>query len=145
MSARANPMPKASRRQAVILLGIDPATGEHQCLWLHSHGAAAGCSPTAFGRVKRGGDSITFLFRDADGTISFSNTFSYDTDAQAWTVAGRQRPQGRHSRAFRPGSPHPPVVCRCHEVKNEFGLQTAYTGNRRHGPGGADLRTVRRT
>jgi len=70
--------------EAVILLGLDPATGEYQCLWLDSTGGG-GLSPTAFGRGKRTGDSIPFLFRDADGTISFSNTFSYDTDAQAWT------------------------------------------------------------
>jgi hypothetical protein len=70
--------------EAVILLGIDPATGEYQCLWLDSTGGG-GLSPTAFGRGKRAGDSIPFLFRDADGTISFSNTFSYETNAQAWT------------------------------------------------------------
>jgi hypothetical protein len=70
--------------EAVILLGVDPATGEYQCLWLDSTGGG-GLSPTAFGRGKRSGDSIPFLFRDADGTISFSNTFLYDTDAKAWT------------------------------------------------------------
>ncbi len=69
--------------EAVILLGVDPATGEYQCLWLDSTGGG-GLSPTAFGRGKRAGDSIPFLFREADGTISFSNTFSYDPDAQAW-------------------------------------------------------------
>jgi len=70
--------------EAVILLGIDPATGEYQCLWLDSTGGG-GLIPTAFGRGQRTGDSIPFLFRDADGTISFSNTFSYDTGAEAWT------------------------------------------------------------
>ena len=25
------------------------------------------------------------MFRDADGTVSFSDVFSYDADAQAWT------------------------------------------------------------
>ena len=69
--------------EAVILLGVDPATGEFQCLWLDSTGGG-GLIPTAFGRGKRAGDSIPFLFRDADGTISFSNTFSYDPGAQAW-------------------------------------------------------------
>ena len=70
--------------EAVILLGVDPATGEYQCLWLDSTGGG-GLTSTAFGRAKRAGDSIPFLFRDADGTISFSNTFSYDRGAQAWT------------------------------------------------------------
>lgn len=70
--------------EAVILLGIDEATGEYQCLWLDSTGGG-GLTPTAFGRARRAGDSIPFLFRDADGTISFSNTFSYDAAAEAWT------------------------------------------------------------
>ena len=70
--------------EAVVLLGVDPAIGEFQCLWLDSTGGG-GLSPTAFGRGKRTGDSIPFLFREPDGTISFSNTFSYDSDAQAWT------------------------------------------------------------
>ena len=70
--------------EAVILLGINEATGEYQCLWLDSTGGG-GLIPTAFGRGKRAGDSIPFLFREADGTLSFSNTFSYDAASQAWT------------------------------------------------------------
>ena len=70
--------------EAVVLLGLDPATGEFQCLWLDSTGGG-GLAPTAFGRGKRAGDSIPFLFRDPDGTISFSNIFSYDPGAQEWT------------------------------------------------------------
>jgi hypothetical protein len=70
--------------EAVVLLGVDPATGEFQCLWLDTTGGG-GLSATAFGRGKRAGDSIPFLFRDADGTISFSNVFAYDKDAEAWT------------------------------------------------------------
>jgi hypothetical protein len=70
--------------EAVILLGIDEATGEYQCLWLDSTGGG-GLSSTAFGRGKRTGDSIPFLFRDPDGTVSFSNKFSYEEAATAWT------------------------------------------------------------
>jgi hypothetical protein len=70
--------------EAVILIGIDPATAEYQCMWLDST-AGGGLMPSAFGRGKRTGDSIPFLFRDPDGTISFRNTFSYDASAQAWT------------------------------------------------------------
>ena len=89
------------RYEAVVLLGLDEATGEFQCLWLDSTGGG-GLSATAFGRGKRAGDSIPFLFRDPDGTISFSNTFSYDSSAQAWTWQldnvrkdGRYAPFGR--------------------------------------------------
>lgn len=70
--------------EAVILVGVDPATAEYQCLWLDSTGGG-GLTPTAFGRGKRIGDSIPFLFRDADGTVSFSNVFSYDASTESWT------------------------------------------------------------
>ena len=70
--------------EAVILIGVDPATSEYQCLWLDSTGGG-GLAPTAFGRARRAGDSIPFLFQDPDGTVSFSNIFSYDAGAQAWT------------------------------------------------------------
>jgi hypothetical protein len=89
--------------EAVILLGLDPATTEYQCLWLDSTGGG-GLTPAAFGRGKRVGDSIPFLFRDADGTVSFSNIFSYDTSAQSWSWQldnvrkdGTRKPFGRVS------------------------------------------------
>jgi len=70
--------------EAVILLGIDEAKGEYQVLWLDSTGGG-GLIPSAFGRGKRAGDSIPFLFRDPDGTVSFSNVFAYDPAAKEWT------------------------------------------------------------
>ena len=72
------------RYEAVVLLGVDEDAGEYQILWLDSTGGG-GLTPSAFGRGKREGDSIPFLFRDPDGTISFSNVFSYDAAAPAWT------------------------------------------------------------
>ncbi|HTR04586.1 MAG TPA: hypothetical protein VMN82_15480 [Thermoanaerobaculia bacterium] len=70
--------------EAVVLLGVDEATGEFQCLWLDSTGGG-GLIPSAIGRGKRSGDSIPFLFRDPDGSVSFSNVFAYDAPARAWT------------------------------------------------------------
>src|SRR5579862_5104079 len=70
--------------EAVVLLGVDEAAAEFQILWLDSTGGG-GLTPSAFGRGRRAGDSIPFLFRDADGTVSFSNVFSWDAAAQAWT------------------------------------------------------------
>ncbi len=69
--------------EAVVLLGVDEASGEFQILWLDSTGGG-GLTPSAFGRGRRAGDSIPFLFRDADGTVSFSNVF-WDAAAQTWT------------------------------------------------------------
>jgi hypothetical protein len=70
--------------EAVVLLGIDPATNEYQVLWLDTTGGG-GLTPSGLGRAKRDGDSMAFLFRDPDGTVSFSNKFSYDAAADAWT------------------------------------------------------------
>lgn len=70
--------------EAVVLLGIDPATEEYQCLWLDST-AGGGLTPSAVGRAKRDGESIPFVFRDPDGTISFSNVFAWDSAGEAWT------------------------------------------------------------
>ena len=70
--------------EAVVLLGVDPANGEYQCLWLDSTGGG-GLLPSAFGRGKREGDALPFLFKDPDGTVSFSNVFAYDAKARTWT------------------------------------------------------------
>lgn len=70
--------------EAVVLLGWDAAAAEYQCLWLDSTGGG-GLSPTFFARGKRTGDAIPFLFRSADGAVSFNNTFSYDGSSDSWT------------------------------------------------------------
>jgi hypothetical protein len=70
--------------EAVVLIGIDPTTSEYQCLWLDTTGGG-GLTPSAFGRGKRTSDALPFLFREADGTVSFSNTFSYDRVADSWS------------------------------------------------------------
>ena len=69
--------------EAVVLIGFDPKTSEYQCLWLDTTGGG-GLLPTAFGRCKRNGNTLPFLFREADRTVSFSNTFSYDKDTDSW-------------------------------------------------------------
>ena len=70
--------------EAVILVGVDPATAEYQCLWLDSTGGG-GLKAQAFARGKRGGDAVPFLFREPDGTVIFNNTFSYEKGTDSWT------------------------------------------------------------
>jgi hypothetical protein len=70
--------------EAHVLIGLDPAKAEYQCLWIDSTGPG-GLTPQAIGHGKRSGDAIPFLFRDPDGTVSFNNTFSYEKNNDAWT------------------------------------------------------------
>jgi hypothetical protein len=69
--------------EAIIFIGWDAAAAEYQCLWLDSTGGG-GLSAEAIARGKRSGDAIPFLFRERDGSISFSNTFSYDKGSDSW-------------------------------------------------------------
>lgn len=69
--------------EAIVLIGWDEASSEFQCLWLDSTGAG-GLTAQAIARGKRSGDSIPFLFRERDGSVSFNNTFSYDNASDSW-------------------------------------------------------------
>jgi hypothetical protein len=70
--------------EAVVLLGWDAAAAEYQCLWLDSTGGG-GLTPSAIARGKRKGETIPFLFREANGAVSFNNTFAYDRATDSWT------------------------------------------------------------
>lgn len=69
--------------EAIVLIGWDATAGEYQCLWLDSTGGG-GLTPQAIARGKRDGDKIPFLFREKDGSVSFNNTFAYDTRSDSW-------------------------------------------------------------
>ena len=70
--------------EAIVLVGWDAVSREYQCLWLDSTGGG-GLAAQAIALGKRAGDTIPFLFRERDGTVSFNNTFAYDTAADSWT------------------------------------------------------------
>jgi hypothetical protein len=72
-----------ARYEAIVLIGWDATTAEYQCLWLDSTGGG-GLSAQAIARGKRSGDTIPFLFREPDGSVSFNNTFSYDKGSDSW-------------------------------------------------------------
>lgn len=70
--------------EAIVLVGWDARAAQYQCLWLDST-AGGGLSAQAIGLGKRAGDTIPFLFREADGRVSFDNTFAYERASDAWT------------------------------------------------------------
>ena len=70
--------------EAVVLIGWDEVALEYQCLWLDSTGGG-GLTAQGIAQGKRSDDSIPFLFRERDGSISFNNTFSYDKVNDSWS------------------------------------------------------------
>ena len=70
--------------EAVVLIGLDEASSEFQCLWLDTTGGG-GLTAEAIGHGKRSGGQIPFLFRERDGSVSFDNTFSYDEANDTWS------------------------------------------------------------
>lgn len=75
-----------ARYEAVVLIGREAASGEYQCLWLDSTGGG-GLTAQAIAHGKPSGNAIPFVFREADGSISFTNTFAYESEDKAWTWA----------------------------------------------------------
>jgi hypothetical protein len=73
-----------ARYEAIVFIGWDAATAEFRCLWLDTTGGD-GLSAQAIGHGKRNGDVVPFLFREADGSVSFDNTISYDRASDSWT------------------------------------------------------------
>ncbi len=72
--------------EAVVLIGRDAAAGQYQCLWLDSTGGG-GLDAKFIARAKPSGNTIPFVFREPDGSVSFTNTFAYEPEADAWTWA----------------------------------------------------------
>lgn len=69
--------------EAIVTIGWDGTAREYQCLWLDST-AGGGLTPQSMGRGTREGDKVPFLWREKDGTLSFTNTFVYDKAGDAW-------------------------------------------------------------
>jgi hypothetical protein len=68
--------------EAVVLLGLNPRSGEHSCLWLDSTGAG-GLAGDAIGHGKATGGTIPFLFKFASGA-RFHTTFIYASETDTW-------------------------------------------------------------
>jgi len=70
--------------EAVVLLGWDANLSAYQCLWLDTTGGD-GLRAEGIGQGKRDGDAIPFIFKERDGSISFSNTFAFDKSDGSWS------------------------------------------------------------
>ncbi len=82
--------------EAIVLISIQPASDEVDCLWLDSTGTSR-LSTEEMGRAKPQAAAIPFVFQDANGSTSFENTFSYDAKADSWqwAMANVQKGQRR--------------------------------------------------
>ena len=65
--------------EAIVFVGWDQPTGEYGCAWLDTYG---GMTPASFGRGKRDGGELHFLFRDKESI--FHTRFIYHPDAHDW-------------------------------------------------------------
>jgi hypothetical protein len=92
--------------EAIVFVCAEPNGGDYTCLWLDSTGSW-GLSAQAMGRAKRQTNSIPFVFKDPDGSVSFENTLVYDPAADTWTwimdnvANSKRKPFGRVTLAKR--------------------------------------------
>jgi len=86
--------------EAIVFIAYNPRTEDYTCLWLDST-SNEGLNAQGIGHAKRSGNSLPFVFRDADGQLSFENTFLYDPASDSWkwildnVEAEKRKPFGR--------------------------------------------------
>ena len=82
------------RYEAEVYIGFDKAGNRYVAHWMDTFGG--GFSSVGFG--VRDGNSLPFVFEDADGTVR--NTFTYDPATQSWTSVIVQKAKGGDWKAF---------------------------------------------
>jgi hypothetical protein len=80
--------------EAEIYIGYDKTGNRYVAHWMDTWGG--GFSLKGFG--VREGNSLPFLFEDADGTVR--NTFTYDPAGQTWTCTIVQKAKGGDWKTF---------------------------------------------
>ena len=94
--------------EAIIFISYNAKTDDYTCLWLDST-SNEGLVTEGFGHAKRSENSLPFVFRDANGQVSFENTFMYDPALNSWkwimdnVEMGKRKPFGRVT-LVKPGS-----------------------------------------
>jgi hypothetical protein len=68
--------------EAIVYVTRDAAHGEYAVLWLDN--TASGTFAEGIGHAKPEGESLPFVFKGADGEVSFKNTFAYDPASRTW-------------------------------------------------------------
>ena len=85
--------------EAIVFISYNAKTDDYTCLWLDST-SNEGLVPEGFGHAKRKENTLPFVFRDANGQVSFENTFCYDPSSGSWkwildnVAAGIRKPFG---------------------------------------------------
>ena len=69
--------------EAIVFVGWDKNSSQYQCLWLDSTDSG-GLSGQAIAHARRSGDELPFVFKESDGSISFTNTFVYHQESDSW-------------------------------------------------------------
>ncbi len=69
--------------EAIVFVGWDASSSQYACLWLDSTGGG-GLSSQAIAHAKRSSDEIPFVFKESDGSISFTNTFVHHKESDSW-------------------------------------------------------------
>jgi hypothetical protein len=69
--------------EAIVFVGWDASSSQYACLWLDSTGGG-GLSGQAIGHAKRNGDELPFVFKESDGSTSFTNTFVHHKESDSW-------------------------------------------------------------
>ena len=80
--------------EADVYIGYDKTKSRYVAHWMDTFGG--GFSLMGFG--VRDGNSLPFIFEDAEGTVR--NTFSYDPAAQTWTCLIVQKTKGGDWKTF---------------------------------------------
>jgi len=86
--------------EAIVFITYNAKTDDYTCLWLDST-SNQGLVAEGFAHAKRSANSLPFVFRDANGQVSFENTFVYDPASDSWqwimdnVEAGMIKPFGR--------------------------------------------------
>ncbi len=70
--------------EAIIYVTRDATQGEYAVLWLDNTASGA-FAAEGTGHAKPKGESLPFVFKDSQGTISFINTFAYDPTGRTWS------------------------------------------------------------
>lgn len=69
--------------EAIVYVTRDASRGEYAAMWLDNTASGA-FAAEGTGHAKPEGDSLPFVFKDGQGTISFRNTFVYDPANRTW-------------------------------------------------------------
>ena len=90
----------AASYEAIVFISCNAQTDDYTCLWLDST-SNQGLVAEGFAQAKRSANSLPFVFRDANGQVSFENTFVYDPTSDSWkwildnVEAEKRKPFGR--------------------------------------------------